>query len=135
MTPNQTIAFGVPTKTLTDRKNRPRHQLYVVSTQAIADRATMNAKRTEHIAYLNHLDKCGKLVAAGPVLSEDAAFYDGHGLIILRADSVAAAIQLASADPFHVHGIRNFTVTPWLLSEGTLHDVLVSFPVKSTVPR
>lgn len=112
--------------TLTDRPDRPRSHLYVISTRAIADRATMNSRRDEHIAYLHELDRNGRLVGAGPVLSEDEEFYDGHGLIILRADSATHATDLADADPFHTHGQRSFTVTPWLLSEGILHDTLVS---------
>jgi uncharacterized protein len=86
----------------------------------------MNTKRTEHLAYLHELGRSGKLAGAGPVLSEDEAFYDGHGLIILRADSVAHATAIANADPFHVHGMRSFMVTAWLLSEGILHDALLS---------
>lgn len=86
----------------------------------------MNSRREEHIAYLHELDRSGRLAGAGPLLSEDEAFYDGHGLIILRADSAMHATDLANADPFHAHGLRSFTVTAWLLSEGILHDTLLS---------
>ena len=84
----------------------------------------MNSQRAEHIAYLHDLDQSGNLVGAGPILSEDEEYYDGHGLIILRADSVLHAMELASTDPFHVHGMRSYSITPWLLSEGILHDAL-----------
>lgn len=116
--------FKVPAHILTDRTDRSRSHLYVVSTQAIVDRDTMNSRRAEHIAYLDELRQSGKLLGAGPVLSEYGTYYHGHGLIILRADSVTDAIALANADPFHVYGMRKFTVNTWLLSEGVFHDAL-----------
>jgi hypothetical protein len=45
-------------------------------------------------------------------------------LFIYRAESRAAAVRLAEADPMHARGVRRFTVRrftvrPWLLNEGT----------------
>ena len=84
----------------------------------------MNAHRSAHLSYLRQLDEQGHLLGAGPVLSDDESLYCGHGLILLRADSLDQALALAAADPFHQAGIRTFTVTPWLLSEGEMHQWL-----------
>lgn len=116
--------FRVPSGTLTDKPGRPRACLYIINARAVVDRATMASLRNRHIRYLHELDQSGRLVGAGPALSKDGAYYDGHGFIILRADSIAHATVLADADPFHEHGMRKYTITPWLLSEGILHNVL-----------
>jgi hypothetical protein len=41
-------------------------------------------------------------------------------MVIIRADSLAHAREIAASDPMHVAGARSFTVRPWLLNEGRI---------------
>lgn len=55
--------------------------------------------RAAHLASLEPLSRAGKLIMAGP-------FTDQAGsLIILDADSLEEARQIAEQDPYTVHGI------------------------------
>ena len=41
-------------------------------------------------------------------------------MVIIRANSVNHAKEIASSDPMHKSGARSFTVRPWLLNEGNI---------------
>ena len=41
-------------------------------------------------------------------------------MVIIRADSLKAAQEIAAQDPMHQCGARSFKVRPWLLNEGTI---------------
>ena len=41
-------------------------------------------------------------------------------MVIIRANSIDHAKEIASTDPMHKSGARNFTVRPWLLNEGSI---------------
>jgi len=42
-------------------------------------------------------------------------------MVIIRANSLVEAREIAGSDPMHSSGARSFTVRPWLLNEGTLN--------------
>ncbi len=63
-----------------------------------------------HIAYVKSLDDAGKLVLAGPF--ENFA----GGMVIVRAESLEAATEIARSDPFVSEGVRTFEVRKWLMA-------------------
>jgi uncharacterized protein len=71
-----------------------------------------------HKAYLSGLERDGMLLAAGPLLGEEAR-YDGNGLIVFRAKTREEAQQLADNDPFHARGLRRYELFPWQVNEGS----------------
>lgn len=71
-----------------------------------------------HKAWLKEHE--GDVFIAGPLLS-DSLEYIGKGLIVLRAESLEAARELAGTDPMHSSGARNFRVVPWRLHEGSIN--------------
>ncbi len=56
---------------------------------------------------------------AGPMSDETGTFMQGIGLIIYRAESLAAARALADADPMHKSGERTYVLRRWLINEGS----------------
>jgi hypothetical protein len=63
--------------------------------------------RPHHLAYLESLEKEGKIFARGP-------FADGSGgMVIYIADSFEAAKQLAENDPYVVEGVRRLELHEW----------------------
>ena len=47
-------------------------------------------------------------------------------MVIVRAKSLEDAHAIASADPMHQRGVRQFEIRPWLLNEGSM-TIRVSF--------
>ena len=74
---------------------------------------------SQHMDFLKNLEEEGVLFAAGPLFDERGEDHVGEGLIVVKAAGLAEARQLASADPMHASGAREFTLRPWLLNEGT----------------
>ncbi|MBD5787341.1 hypothetical protein IF650_14290 [Cellulosimicrobium terreum] len=82
-------------------------------TYVYADRpADLDAVRPEHRAFLRGLHAQGTLLASGPLpATQDAP---GGALIVLDAESVAAAGDVLDADPFARAGlVAERTVRPW----------------------
>lgn len=94
-------------------------RLYVVLSEPVSGPGPVRDNLEEHIAYQTRLENEGVMFAAGPLSDDAEQEWDGDGLFIYRAESRAAAIKLAEADPMHARGARRFTVRPWLLNEGT----------------
>lgn len=105
---------------LINKPGRPRELLYILMTTAISDYERMQEYRADHLEYLHDLGSKGQLIGAGPLLTRDAELYEGDGLIIIRADSLSKALQIAERDPFHQQNVREYTLKPWLLSEGEM---------------
>lgn len=78
-----------------------------------------------HKQWLVDLERSGALFLGGPMLDSNYKF-DGSGLFVIRADSLAEAEDIAGRDPFHAHGIRKFRLVPWQVNEGsfTVHLTL-----------
>lgn len=93
-------------------------QFYVVSTSPIDGLGPVMAVLEDHLAFLVKLGQDGVLFGAGPHWADDEHSWHGEGMVILRADSLEHAREIASQDPMHASGARKFTVRPWLLNEG-----------------
>jgi uncharacterized protein YciI len=94
-------------------------RLYVVLSEPASGMGPVLDNLDEHVAYQTRLEREGVMFAAGPLSDDTEQEWHGDGLFIYRAESRAAAVTLAEADPMHARGARHFTVRPWLLNEGT----------------
>ena len=72
----------------------------------------------EHLEWLRALEARGVLFASGPIRDETGA-WDGSGMAVVRAKSLAAAKRLAATEPFHRAGIRRNHVEGWQVNEGS----------------
>lgn len=70
----------------------------------------------DHLEYLIVLEKQGKVFASGPMGAREK----GNGMTIVRAKDEAEAREMAENDPFAKAGIRDFTIEPWTVMEGSL---------------
>ena len=95
-------------------------QLYVVLTQPASDMDAVFSHLQEHLAYQLELERTGVMFAAGPFADDQGQEWEGEGMVIIRAESIEHATQIAEADPMHKSGARKFRVRPWLLNEGSL---------------
>jgi uncharacterized protein len=96
-----------------------RMQLYVVTSTAISLKA-VKEHLADHRAYLRTLEEQNVLFGAGPLWTDDGQYFEGDGLLIYRAASVAEATAIAQADPMHSSGARTFKLRPWLLNDGSI---------------
>lgn len=96
-------------------------ELFVVRTTPVADPNAVKAALPEHLAYQRQLEEEQSLVLAGPISDATGEEMQGAGMIIYRASSLEAARALAEADPMHRSGAREFTLTRWLVNEGSLN--------------
>ena len=72
-------------------------------------------------ALLAHeLERKGIMFGAGPFWADNEVDWNGEGMVVIRAGSLAEAREIAAQDPMHSSGARSFKVRPWLLNEGTL---------------
>lgn len=101
-------------------------QLYVVFTTLVNGMGPVMENLEEHLQFQVHLESSGIMVGAGPHWADDEHTWNGEGMVIIRADSLAHAREIAESDPMHASGARSFTVRPWLLNEGRL-NVTVDF--------
>jgi uncharacterized protein len=60
------------------------------------------------------------MFAAGPNWTDDEKSWQGDGMVVVRAKSLADAREIAARDPMHKSGARTFTVRPWLVNEGMI---------------
>ncbi|MEM9011136.1 MAG: YciI family protein [Pseudomonadota bacterium] len=74
----------------------------------------------EHLDFQVQLERDGIMFGAGPFWADDEHTWNGEGMVIIRADNLAHARQIAESDPMHSSGARKFMVRPWLLNEGTV---------------
>ncbi|MEP9377194.1 YciI family protein [Aquabacter sp. CN5-332] len=95
-------------------------QLYVVFTTPTNGMGPVMANLKSHLDYQESLEKNGTMFAAGPHWTDDEQHWDGEGMVVVRASSMAEAEAIAAADPMHKSGARSYRVRPWLVNEGTL---------------
>lgn len=99
-------------------KDMLQKQLYVVFTKPAGGLGPVMEALEAHLGFLVQLGKDGVLFGAGPHWADDEYSWNGEGMVVLRADSLGHAKELAAKDPMHSSGAREFTVRPWLLNEG-----------------
>ena len=94
--------------------------LYVVFTKPTNGMIPVMENLEEHLKFQVSLEKKGIMFGAGPFWEDNEIDWNGEGMVIIRADSVAHAIKIANSDPMHKSGARSFTVRPWLRNEGNV---------------
>jgi uncharacterized protein YciI len=93
-------------------------KLYVVFTSPVNGMRPVMEVLDEHLAYQNKIQNEGIMFGAGPFSDATEQNWDGDGMIIIRADTMAAAKIIADNDPMHKAGARSYKIRPWLLNEG-----------------
>jgi len=105
-------------------------KLYVVFTSPVNGLGPIMEVLDEHLAYQNKIQDEGIMFGAGPFSDDAEQNWDGDGMVIIRADSMAAAKVIADNDPMHKAGARSYKIRPWLLNEGKV-TVDLTFSNKS----
>ena len=95
-------------------------QLYVVHTFPTDGLGPVMANIEPHLKFQIELEEKGIMFGAGPFWDDDEKLWEGEGMVIIRAESLAEAKEIAASDPMHKSGARDFTVRPWLMNEGTV---------------
>lgn len=95
-------------------------QLYVVFTKPTQGLEPIMANLKEHLDFQIDLERRGIMFGAGPFWNDTEDAWEGEGMVIIRAGSLAEAKAIAASDPMHKSGARSYSVRPWLLNEGTV---------------
>lgn len=95
-------------------------ELYVVTSTPASGPDAVKDNLPSHLAYQNEQESLGNLAFAGPLSDESGEQMEGMGMIVYRAESLAAATRIADADPMHKSGARSYTIRRWLVNEGSL---------------
>lgn len=97
-------------------------QLYVIFTTPTKGIGPVMENLQVHLVldYQEKLEKDGIMFAAGPHWTDDEKRWDGEGMVVVRAKSLAEAQAIAAKDPMHISGARSYRVRPWLVNEGTM---------------
>ncbi len=101
-------------------KGMLQKQLYVVMTTPTKGLGPVMANLGPHLEFQVELERKGIMFGAGPFWADNEEDWEGEGMVIIRAGSLAEAKEIAASDPMHKSGARSFTVRPWLLNEGTV---------------
>ncbi len=95
-------------------------QLFVVFTTPTNGMGPVMENIEAHLAFQVSLEQRGIMLGAGPFWADDEHTWNGEGMVIIRADSLEHAKEIAATDPMHTSGARDFRVRPWLLNEGRI---------------
>lgn len=95
-------------------------QLYVVHTKPTDGLGPVMQNIEPHLKFQIELEEKGIMFGAGPFWDDAEEKWEGEGMVIIRAGSLAEAREIADSDPMHKSGARSYTVRPWLLNEGTV---------------
>ncbi len=95
-------------------------QLYAVFTSPTNGIGPVLENTAEHLKYQESLEADGIMFAAGPFWTDTGDEWEGNGMVIIRAESIEHAKQIADKDPMHQSGARTYRVRPWLVNEGSL---------------
>ena len=93
--------------------------LFVYETQEISPEKSRE-QFSAHLDYQEKLEKSGVLFGAGPLYDQDSD-RPSAGLIIIRAENMAAGKRIADRDPMHRSGARRYTLRRWRLNEGAFN--------------
>jgi len=105
---------------LSKREGFLAKQLYVIFTTPADGIKPVMDNIKEHLAFQIELERSGTMFAAGPNWTDDEKSWQGDGMVVVRAKSLAEAKAIAARDPMHKSGARKFTVRPWFVNEGTI---------------
>ncbi len=93
-------------------------QLYIVHTKPTNGLGPIMENIGPHLEFQVRIEQEGIMFAAGPLWADDEETWEGEGMVVIRADNLAHAREIAASDPMHASGARDFTVRPWLVNEG-----------------
>jgi len=93
--------------------------LYAVHTRPVGLWTPHDELLARHITYLRELEARGGTFLSGP-LGFDTNGWNGEGLTILRAGSLAEAEALMATEPLAAAGVRSHDVSPWVITSGRL---------------
>jgi hypothetical protein len=96
-------------------------QFYVVFTTPTNGIGPVMENVKEHLAFQVRLEKEGIMFAAGPNWADDEKSWEGDGMVVIRANSLADAKEIMERDPMHKSGARKFKIRPWFVNEGTVY--------------
>jgi uncharacterized protein YciI len=116
----QTVVPAAEIIALSKEKGFLAKQLYVVFTTPTNGMGPVLENIQQHLAFQKSLEEQGIMFAAGPHWTSDEKSWEGDGMVVIRAKSLAEARAIAEKDPMHASGARKFTVRPWLVNEGTV---------------
>ena len=95
-------------------------QMYVYFTTPANGLGPVMENLEDHLKFQVELEQKGVMFGAGPFWTDDEQRWEGEGMIIIRAGSLAEAREIAASDPMHASGARTFTIRPWLMNEGSV---------------
>ena len=95
-------------------------QMYVYFTTPANGLGPVMENLEDHLKFQVELEQKGVMFGAGPFWTDDEQRWEGEGMIIIRAESLAEAREIAESDPMHASGARTFTIRPWLMNEGAV---------------
>jgi uncharacterized protein len=88
---------------------------YVLFLSLIPGKVLTSAVVDRHATHLADLDREGKLVLAGPLLTRFG------GLIVLGVPSLAEATAIAEADPMIRGGFQSYELATWMVANKENH--------------
>jgi len=92
--------------------------LYVINTFPTNGLGPVMENLGEHLEFQIRIEQEGIMFAAGPLWADNEEDWNGEGMVLIRADSLQHAREIAESDPMHASGARSFTVRPWMINEG-----------------
>ncbi|MFM0662922.1 YciI family protein [Paraburkholderia sediminicola] len=107
------------------RERLARQQFYLCFTERVKRdgdaMADLKPRMSDHLAWIAGLEQKGIAFAAGPFRDKnDASYWNGDGMFILRAESREEAAAIADTCPFHSSGMRQYRIVPWWMNEGCI---------------
>lgn len=112
--------------------NYPAQQHYMVMSTTGGPLEPIFEHLAAHLRYHERLEREGTEFAAGPIWTADGKGWEGTGLMVFKAGSLAEADALAAADPMHTSGARTYTITPWMINHGVLSHGIAPAAAQST---
>jgi uncharacterized protein len=93
----------------------PEAVFYALFLSITPGKALTSTVIDQHTAHLADLDRQGKLVLAGPLLTRFS------GLIVLRVPSLAEARAIAEEDPMIRGGFQSYELATWMIANKQNH--------------
>lgn len=107
-------------KNISKERGSLAFELFCIRTELAASPEEMQKHLPEHLAYQQELERNGILFLAGPLSDSDGVQMSGGGMIIYKAKDIKEAKKFAENDPMHKSGVRRFSISAWLVNEGSI---------------
>jgi uncharacterized protein YciI len=98
-----------------------KRKVWAIFSRPVAPLEQLLPVLPDHYEWVIGQEKQGRVVGSGPFLPVDRdAPMTGEGMTVIRANSYQEAVEIAKGDPFVVAGLRDFTIRPWQINEGSV---------------